>query len=255
MSRRRAILCLAAILALLAPAGASAQGAMPEGFVHLADVNPTIRQDIRYATSRNFVGRPIAGYAAGECVLTREAAAALDRVQRDLAPRGLTLIVWDCYRPARAVADFLAWSRDLSDQRQRAFFYPAVDKSRLTSDGYLSARSTHSRGSTVDLGIASSGSGGFGGSLGPGSCAAPLAQRGSEGTLDFGTAYDCFDPLSHAAARGIPAAAQANRRLLAAAMARHGFRAYAKEWWHFQLRNEPFPVQIFDFAIPPRGMR
>ena len=244
------------LAAVLISGTASAQTAMPSGFVHLAEVNASIRQDIRYAGSRNFVGRPIAGYRAAECVLTREAAQALDRVQKSLIARGLTLVVWDCYRPASAVADFMAWSRDLSDQRQRAFFYPAVEKRTLTSDGYLSARSTHSRGSTVDLGIAPA-SGGWppSGSLGPGACTAPAAQRGNEGTLDFGTAYDCFDPLSHGAARGVAREAQANRRMLALAMAAQGFRAYAKEWWHFQLRNEPFPTQTFDFPIPPRGMR
>lgn len=235
---------------------ASAQTTMPPGFVHLAEVNPSIRQDIRYAGSRNFVGRPIAGYRAAECVLTREAAAALDRVQKSLIARGLTLVVWDCYRPASAVADFMAWSRDLSDQRQRAFFYPAVEKRTLTTDGYLSSRSTHSRGSTVDLGIApAAGAWPPPGSLASGPCTAPVSQRGQEGTLDFGTAYDCFDPLSHVAARGIAREAQANRRLLATAMTTHGFRAYAKEWWHFQLRGEPFPTEVFDFPIPPRGMR
>lgn len=248
---------LAALLFVALGSGeALAQSVMPPGFVHLADVNPSIRQDIRYAGSRNFVGRPIAGYRAAECVLTREAANALDRVQRQLLPRGMTLVVWDCYRPASAVADFMAWSRDLSDQRQRAFFYPAVEKRTLTLDGYLSGRSTHSRGSTVDLGIAPvSGAWPPAGGLAQGSCTAPAAQRSSDGTLDFGTAYDCFDPLSHVAARGIAPDARANRRLLATVMTAQGFRAYAKEWWHFQLRAEPFPIQAFDFPIPPRGMR
>jgi D-alanyl-D-alanine dipeptidase len=247
---------LAAMMAVLIAGPVLAQTTMPQGFVHLAEVNASIRQDIRYAGARNFVGRPIAGYRAAECVLTREAAAALDRVQKSLLARGLTLVVFDCYRPASAVADFMAWSRDISDQRQRAFFYPAVDKRTLTSDGYLSARSTHSRGSTVDLAIApANGVWPPPGGLGQAPCMAPASQRGTEGILDFGTAYDCFDPLSHVAARGIAREAQANRRLLASVMAAQGFRAYAKEWWHFQLRSEPFPTQVFDFPIPPRGMR
>lgn len=238
--------------ALFAPLPVAAQAGLPAGFVHLADVAPTIRQDIRYAGSRNFMGRPIAGYLAGECILTRRAAEALARAQAEIAPRGLTLVVWDCYRPTSAVADMMAWTRDAADQRMKAVFYPAVDKARLSLDGYLSSRSTHSRGSTVDLGIARAGtSPGFA----TGACTAPPGRRLDDGALDFGTSYDCFDPAAHIRAPGLSREAAANRALLAALMQRNGFRAYAREWWHFQLVNEPFPGRVFDFPVVSRGQR
>lgn len=251
MKRCGRIRVLAALAAAFGAVAASAQP-LPQGFVHLADVAPTIRQDIRYAGSRNFMGRPAAGYQAAECVLTRRAAEALARAQAEIAPRGMTLVVWDCYRPQRAVADFIAWTRDASDQRMRAIYYPRVEKRDLSVRGYLSSRSTHSRGSTVDLGIARSGAPAAGGT---GDCAGPRDARIDDGVLDFGTAYDCFDTLSHVRAPGIGREAAANRALLAGLMQRQGFRAYAREWWHFQLRDEPFPAQSFDFPVPSRGSR
>lgn len=240
----RMILALA--LALLA-APAMAQG-LPPGFVHLSAVAPSIRQDIRYAGSRNFIGRPVAGYEAAECILTEPAARALARAQAEIAARGLTLIVWDCYRPQRAVADLMAWTRDLSDTRMQAVFYPQVDKRDIVRLGYLSPRSTHSRGSTVDLGLARPGARIGGGS---GACTAPSGQRIDDGALDFGTAYDCFDPRSGSDPR-ISREARANRRLLADLMRRHGFRGYAREWWHFQLTDEPFRDRAFDFPVSRR---
>jgi len=242
------------LIALLLFAGApvKAQTALPEGFVHLADIAPTIRQDIRYAGSRNFLGRPVAGYQAAECILTRPAAEALARVQAEMTRRGLTLVIWDCYRPARAVADFMAWTRDPSDQRMRATYYPTLDKRDLPSLGYLSSRSTHSRGSTVDLGIARL-SGSSTGGQGP--CTAPHGTRIDDGAVDLGTAYDCFDPLSHTRDPRVGREAAANRALLAQAMQRHGFRGYSREWWHFQLVREPYPGRVFDFPVMSRGHR
>lgn len=242
---------LGGAMLLAAAASAARAQSLPPGFVYLADIAPSIRQDIRYAGSRNFMGRPAAGYQAGECVLTEQAARALARAQAEIARRGLTLLVWDCYRPQRAVADFMAWTRDLSDSRMQAVFYPAVDKRDLSVLGYLSSRSTHSRGSTVDLGIARGG--GMGSGSGP--CTAPAGTRLDDGALDFGTSYDCFDPLSHVRNPRIGREAAANRALLAQVMQRQGFRPYAKEWWHFQLAAEPFPNRAFDFPIQPRGGR
>ena len=127
--------------------------ALPRGFVYLRDIDPTIVQDIRYAGSHNFVGRPIKGYLAAECILSVSAAKALETVQRRLAEKKLSLIVWDCYRPKRAVDDFLQWSRDPAHSEMKAEFYPRTDKQKLFALGYLAIRSAHSRGSTVDLGI------------------------------------------------------------------------------------------------------
>lgn len=252
MTRRATILGLVAAvvampaLALRAPA--LAQG-LPPGFVHLSAVAPSIRQDIRYAGSRNFIGRPLAGYEAGECILTVPAAEALRRAQAEIAARGLTLVVWDCYRPQRAVADMVAWTRDAGDLRMRAIYYPDVDKRDLARLGYLSPRSAHSRGSTVDLGLARPGIRPGGGA---GACAAPVGQRIDDGALDFGTAYDCFDPRSGAADPRVSREARANRQVLAGLMRRHGFRGYAREWWHFQFAAEPFPTQSFDFPVRRR---
>lgn len=244
------LLPIVAVLAAVAPA--RAETGLPDGFVHLAAVAPTIRQDIRYAGSRNFLGRPVAGYQAAECILTRPAAEALARVQAEVSRRGLTLLVWDCYRPERAVADFMAWTRDAGDQRMRAIYYPALDKRDLPRLGYLSSRSAHSRGSTVDLGLAPLAGSGTGGQ---GACTAPHGARIDDGAVDLGTAYDCFDTLSHTRDPRIGREAAANRALLARAMQRHGFRGYAREWWHFQLVREPFPGRVFDFPVMPRRQR
>ena len=179
---------------------------MPRGFVYLRDVDPTIVQDIRYAGSHNFVGRPIRGYLAAECILSAPAANALATVQRMLAEKKLSLIVWDCYRPKRAVEDFVQWSRDPAHAEMKAEFYPRTDKDKLFALGYLARRSAHSRGSTVDLGIVPADV-----SSAPPpnpsqplkACTAPKGERFEDGTIDFGTGYDCLDVLGkHSNAAG-----------------------------------------------------
>ena len=142
-----------ALMDVMLPALAVAGSALPKGFVYLRDIDPTIVQDIRYAGSHNFVGRPIRGYLAAECILSEPAAKALKAVQRKLAEKKLSLVVWDCYRPKRAVDDFLQWSKDPTHSEMKAEFYPHADKEKLFALGYLAKRSAHSRGSTVDLGI------------------------------------------------------------------------------------------------------
>jgi len=218
---------IAAVVATLGTEAAFAQ-ARPAPFVDAATVVPGLTLDMRYAGPHNFVGRPIDGYERPCCLVTQAAAAALAEVARDLAARGLVLKVFDCYRPARAVANFVRWARTLNDLAGKAEFYPAVDKRTLFRDGYISARSGHSRGSTVDLTLA-------------------RADDGRE--LDMGTPFDFFSPQSWPADRSIGAEARANRALLAGAMRRRGFRPYEKEWWHFTLRHEPFPDTYFDFPV------
>jgi D-alanyl-D-alanine dipeptidase len=237
-----------ALLTLLLPVAAGA-GALPKGFVYLREVDPTIVQDIRYAGSHNFVGRPIKGYLAAECILSEPAATALKSVQNRLAATDLSLIVWDCYRPKRAVDDFLRWSRDPARTEMRAEFYPRTDKQNLFASGYLAVRSAHSRGSTVDLGIVPSS---FSMPAQPGAlpplrpCTAP--ERFVDGTIDFGTGYDCLDALGSTSNPRISAVASANRQMLKSAMREAGFRPYFREWWHFELANEPFN-NGFDFEI------
>src|SRR3954454_23941897 len=143
----RTLVAVALVLAMLMPAvGALAGSILPKGFVYLREVDPTIVQDIRYAGSHNFVGRPIKGYLAAECILSEPAANALKAVQRKLTEKYLSLIVWDCYRPKRAVDDFLRWSRDPARTEMKAEFYPRTDKQSLFALGYLAVRSAHSRG-------------------------------------------------------------------------------------------------------------
>lgn len=231
---------------LAANAGPAGAGDLPAGFVRLADLAPTIRQDMRYAGPDNVTGHPLAGYAGPACILRTEAAQALAAVQRDLAPEGLGLVVFDCYRPQRAVADLLAWAR-AGDGPQRAPDHPAVDRRALVALGYIAARSVHSTGYAVDLGLARLGAPASPGQAGA-PCTAPVARRGDRGLIDFGTGFDCFDPKSWTAASGLPAEAARNRRRLVAAMRAEGFANYPREWWHFGYDGhagaaaEDFPV-------------
>jgi D-alanyl-D-alanine dipeptidase len=211
---------------------------LPAGFVRLADIDPTIRQDIRYAGLENFLHRKASGYDAPTCILTRQAAEALSGVQKAIAAEGLTLVVFDCYRPARAVSDMGEWTRQGGPPDPQ--WYPKVKRQDLIAKGYIGELSTHSRGSTVDVAIAQADSR----TAPKPACGAPDAD-----TLDFGTGFDCFDGASETAHRPLTKNASANRRRLVEAMRAGGFRNYAREWWHFTLENEPFPKQRFDFRV------
>ena len=221
-----------------------APAAPPTGstLVSLAEVAPSIVQEIRYAGRENFVGAPIDGYDAGACWLTPAAAKALAKVQRAVEAHGLSLKVYDCYRPQRAVNHFVRWARDLADTRKKSAYYPAVPKTRLFSEGYIAAKSGHSRGSTVDLTLTR----GTRPMLTGGDCRTP-SNWGDE--LPMGTAYDCFDPLSHTDNPKITGEARRNRVSLRAVMERHGFVNYSKEWWHYTLADEPHPSTYFDQPI------
>jgi len=244
------------LIMLLLPAPALAGSALPRGLVYLRDIDPTIVQDIRYAGSHNFVGRPIRGYRAAECILSVSAANALATVQRILAEKKLSLIVWDCYRPKRAVDDFLQWSKDPAHAEMKTEFYPRTDKEKLFALGYLARRSAHSRGSTVDLGIVP---GAFSFAPPPNSsqllkaCTSPKGERFEDGTIDFGTGYDCLDVLGNTSSARVSGIARHNRQTLKSYMKAAGFRPYAREWWHFELINEPFNRNGFDFEVsaPP----
>ncbi|MGX1306775.1 D-alanyl-D-alanine dipeptidase [Amorphus suaedae] len=233
--------CALLFLALAAPAMASD---LPDGFVHLADVAPTVRQEMRYAGPDNFIGAPVPGYEAPACILTRPAAEGLSRVQAGLKPKGYSLIVYDCYRPARAVAAFVDWTQ--SDAPGDRYFYPEIDKARLIPDGYIADRSGHSRGSTVDLAIVPLTMPDKAPPARPERCDASSA---SSTVIELGTDYDCFSPLSATASTEVSAEAQANRRILLEAMTAAGFRNLAEEWWHYTLRDEPFPDTYFEFDV------
>ncbi len=224
---------LGAMLAALVVASCAAplipeQTPTTDAFVDASSIVPGLVVEMRYAGSHNFVGRPVAGYGAPVCLLTRQAAEALAAAQAALRAEGRGLKVYDCYRPARAVADFAAWARDLDDQRTKPEFYPNVDKTRLFELGYIAERSGHSRGSTMDL---------------------TLIDLATGAEIDMGTPFDLFDTRSWPTDTTVSAAAQANRLALQRIMVAHGFRPLREEWWHFTLNNEPFPETYFDTPI------
>ncbi|WEN16026.1 M15 family metallopeptidase [Rhodanobacter sp. AS-Z3] len=192
---------------------------------------PDIAEDIKYAGSDNFMGVPADGYLAPKCLLLRPVAEALARVEHELRAQHLRLKIWDCYRPARAVANFVRWAHDLPDQRTKAQHYPSLDKSKLLGD-YIAPVSGHSRGATVDL---------------------TLQRCRDDGThclsLDMGTEFDFFDVRAHTDVAGISAVPLANRHLLRDAMAREGFRNYPLEWWHYTVSPEPTPHTIYDVPV------
>ena len=240
------------LIIMTLPAPALAGSALPKGFVYLRDIDPTIVQDIRYAGSHNFVGRLIRGYLAAECILSVSAANALETVQRMLTEKKLSLIVWDCYRPKRAVDDFLQWSKDPTHSEMKTEFYPRTDKEKLFALGYLAKPSAHSRGSTVDLAIVPatfSSAPPPNPSQSPKACTSPKSERFEDGTIDFGTGYDCLDVLAITSNTRAGGTARRNRQALRSYMHGAGFRPYAREWWHFELINEPFHRGGFDFDV------
>ncbi|MDG0793645.1 M15 family metallopeptidase [Cohnella ginsengisoli] len=201
---------------------------LPKGFVYLDEVIPAAQYDIRYFSDYNFVGARVEGYKAPFAVMTQQAAKALKAVAGDLAAKGYKLVIYDAYRPQKAVDHFIRWSKDPKDQKTKDIFYPDTDKSKLFKLGYLASKSGHSRGSTVDLSIAS-------------------VETGK--LVDMGGSFDFLGPVSAHGAKLANAAHTANRSLLKKAMEKRGFKAYSKEWWHYTLAKEPYPKTYFDFDV------
>ncbi|WP_443065761.1 M15 family metallopeptidase [Streptomyces sp. NBC_00503] len=225
---RTALVVVTAVVAVVA-GGTGGRGSPPPapGFAVLAEVDPTIGQDMRYATARNFTGAVVDGYEEPVCLLARPAARALRRAQREVLRRGYSLLVYDCYRPQRAVDRFVHWAGDPADQGTKAEYYPRVDKDRLIPEGYIAEKSGHSRGSTVDLTL-----------TGP-----------SGEPVDMGTPFDHFDPLAHTDNPLVTGPARENRDLLGRALAAQGFVNLPEEWWHFTYKPEVFPDTYFDFPV------
>jgi zinc D-Ala-D-Ala dipeptidase len=247
-----ALVCASGLVASAMQASAEMRP-LPAPLVYLHDIDATIAQDMRYAGPDNFTGRPLPGYAAPECVLHRTVAQALARVQKELVPQGLSLMVYDCYRPERAVRAFEAWATDGRADPATGRFHPRLPKSQLFALGYIAARSGHSRGTAVDLTIVRlplAAVEPFEAGRIYGSCAGPKDKRAPDRSLDMGTGFDCFDAESHTAARAITREQREARQTLIAAMARQGLRNYAREWWHFSL--EAGDGRSFDVPIAPR---
>ncbi|MGO1001028.1 M15 family metallopeptidase [Lysobacter sp. CA196] len=213
----------------VAPEVSPATDAAAGGMVEIRSLVWDISLDIRYAGRDNFVGRPVKGYEAAGCYLHERVAQALARVERSLRPQGLMLQIYDCYRPVRAVRDFVAWAGDLADQRGKPQYYPNLDKRELLGD-YISPTSGHSRGATVDLSLLE------------------LREDRFE-PMDMGTPFDFFDETAHTASPNVGARQRSNRELLRSAMRREGFENYPLEWWHYTYKPEPTPQTAFDFPV------
>lgn len=224
---------------------------LPEGFVYLSDIDSSILQDIRYASEQNFVGAKITGYHTKEAILTLEAATKLHLLQQELQEEGLSLVVYDAYRPCKAVAHFEQWAKDHSAQQMKELYYPRVDKEKIFDLGYIVEKSYHSSGSTIDLTIIEEGSQYH---------HEPLAlERTSndgftftylyDGTIDMGGHFDLFDLLSHHDSAMITAEQLKWRNFLRSKMQKYGFRAVQNEWWHYELIDEPFKGKYFDFDV------
>ena len=200
----------------------------PSGFVVLGDHVPGILQEIRYYSTYNFIGERIDGYEEPCALMTIEAARALKAVSSELFVQGYRLKVFDAYRPVCAVKQFVLWGLEDQDIRMKPYFYPQLEKQELFIKGYIAARSSHSRGSAIDLTLFN-------------------MQTGKE--VDMGSPFDLFSPVSHPDCKDITQEQYENRMILRSAMIRGGFAPIDCEWWHFMLADEPYPDTYFEFPV------
>ena len=206
----------------------------PSGFILLSDFVPDIIQEIRYYTTYNFIGDRIDGYEEPCALLTKEAARALKSVSNEMFVRGYRLKIFDAYRPACAVKHFVLWGIEDQDIRMKPYFYPKLEKQELFVKGYIAKLSSHSRGSTVDL---------------------TLLDMNTGKELDMGSPFDLFDEISHPDCRDISDEQYENRMILQQVMVRNGFCSIDCEWWHFTLRDEPYPDIYFEFPVSSEYLR
>ena len=200
----------------------------PSEFVYLDKAIPGIVVEMRYASKNNFTGRVVDGYEAPKCILTKQAACALKNVQDELNRYSMSLKIFDAYRPQRSVDDFVRWFKDTADIKTKSEYYPDIPKEQLFRMGYISLKSTHSRGSTVDLTI----------------IMLPQKQE-----LSMGSSFDLFGELSNTEFKNIRPFQKVNRLLLKTIMEKHGFVNYKMEWWHYTFKDEPFPDTYFNFPV------
>ena len=198
------------------------------GFVMLSEAVPDAILEIRYYSTYNFVGSRINGYEEPVAMLTKEAAKALKAVSDELITKGYRLKIYDAYRPQKAVTHFAEWAKDLDDTKMKKYFYPDLDKSVLFKQGYIAYKSGHSRGSTLDL---------------------TLFDMNTEKEVDMGGTFDFFGELSHPDYKNITEEQYNNRMILREVMTKHGFKPLSTEWWHFTLKDEPYPDTYFTFPV------
>jgi len=201
---------------------------LPLDFVYVNDLIPSIHIELRYFGNNNFMGKPIEGYHREVAILSKQATMALKKVQDELEQYNLSIKIYDSYRPQRAVNHFMRWTKDLNDTLNKKGYYPNILKKNLFKEGYIASKSGHSRGSTLDM---------------------TLVDIKTGQPLDMGGPYDFFGEVSWVDNKNLSAQQLANRMLIQTIMKKYGFMHYPKEWWHFTLRNEPFPDTYFDFPV------
>lgn len=201
---------------------------LPDGFVYVKDIIPHLEVDLRYCGHHNFIGKPIQGYLEPQTILTKKAAEALAKVEKELNKNNMGLKIFDAYRPQTAVNHFVNWAKDPIDTLGKSEFYPTEDKHLLFKKGYIASKSGHSRGSTVDL---------------------TIIKLNNKEELDMGSTFDFLGAISAHAYTSINSDQRKHRKLLKSVMEKHGFQAYAKEWWHYTLKDEPFKDKYFDFPV------
>ena len=204
------------------------ENGIPEGFVYVDELIPDAILEVRYYSTDNFVGSRVDGYLAPKVILTIEATKALAAVADELRQQGLALKIFDGYRPQQAVNHFIRWAADVEDEKMKYKYYPEVDKKELFSLGYIAKKSGHSRGSTVDL---------------------TLIDINTGEELDMGSGFDYFGEISHHNTNMINEQQMQNRAILREVMEKYGFVAYSGEWWHYTLKNEPYPDTYYDFPV------
>jgi D-alanyl-D-alanine dipeptidase len=223
---------------------------LPSGFVYLSKIAPNIQQSARYATENNFLGRRVNGYFAEEIITTTQVAEKLLEAQDFLREGGLELVIYDGYRPQKAVEDFYNWCFEEVDNKAKEQYYPYIDKKTLFDIGFISRRSSHTRGSAVDLTIID-----LGKKVSQIREVQTLLTDGSsiiysdDGTLNMVSSFDIFHEVSYHDTNLVGSEYLKNRIILKDLMMQCGFTPYNKEWWHYSIKNEPFPNDYFDFDI------
>ncbi|MGG4106027.1 D-Ala-D-Ala dipeptidase VanX [Paenibacillus lautus] len=201
---------------------------MENGFVFVDEIVHGVRWDAKYATWDNFTGKPVDGYEVNRIVGTHALALALLKAQKQAAALGYGLLLWDGYRPKRAVDCFLRWSEQPEDNLTKERYYPNIERTEMFAKGYIASQSSHSRGSAIDL---------------------TLYHLDTGALVSMGGSFDFMDERSHHAAKGITSMEAQNRRRLRSIMENSGFEPYSFEWWHYVLRSEPYPNSYFDFPV------
>ncbi|CAF0775868.1 unnamed protein product [Brachionus calyciflorus] len=224
---------------------------LPESFVYLDEINPRIITNLRYLTKENFMNQKVIGYEANRVILTKQSAIALNEAWKEFNSRGFNIVIYDAFRPTRAVQNFVSWAEDKNaNQINKPSYFPYIDHDKTFDEGYIANRSGHSRGSTIDLTIINSDK-----SL---QNVVRINRTLSDGrqilflddnTLDMGSSFDLFDKASNTLSNLVNETAHQNRLLLKNVMEKNGFVNYELEWWHYTLKNEPFPDTYFDFQI------